>query len=195
MRPQLIYASTAALVSSLFLAGCATTPAVALNPGQATLEQRQRQTRHFEDVTEPAMLSAGLGVLQDLGFTLDGSESKLGVITASRHLTSRRPLSSGELVKDLLWAALIPTVMVPYMAYDAATGVKEPQVVRVSLVTSPAPANGPLSLAVRVTAQRLVYKDEKLKKLIKVEPINDPAFYREFFVRLTQSAFLEGQKT
>lgn len=49
--------------------------------------------------------------------------------------------------------------------------------------------------AVRVAAQRRVYKDEKLTKLLKVEPLNDPAFYEEFFVRLSKSVYLEGQKT
>lgn len=185
----------AVVLGTLVLAGCASTPAVALNPAQVSPAQRQRQTRSFESTTEAAMLSAGLGVLQDLGFTLDGSESSLGVISASRQLTSRRPLNSGEVVKDLFWAALLPTVMVPYMAYDAATGVKEPQVVHVSLVTSPGPGVRPTTWAVRITAQRLVYKDVKFSKLLKVEPLNEPAFYEEFFNRLSRSVLLEEQKT
>ena len=151
--PPLLNPSVAALLGTLLLAGCATTPTLALDSGQATPGQRRLQTRHFNQAAEAAMLSASLGVLQDLGFTLDGSESRLGVISASRQLTSRRPLNGREVVKDLLWTAMFPVVMGAYMAYDAATGIKEPQVVRVSLVTTPARGNAPTSCAVRVTAQ------------------------------------------
>lgn len=183
------------LLAILGLGGCATSPSVALQSGEVTLEQRQHQTRHFE-MDESALLSAGVAALQDLGFTLDGSESRLGVITASRQLTSRRPLNSREVVTDLFWVTLVPIVGVPYLAFDAATGVKEPQVVRVSVVTSPGVSglSSPGAIA-RVTAQRLVYKDEKLTKLLKVEPLDDPAFYHEFFVRLGRSVALEEVKS
>ena len=35
---------------------------------------------------------------------------------------------------------------------------------------------------------RLVHKEQKLTKLLKVEPLDDPALYNEFFVRLGKSA-------
>lgn len=179
----------------LLAAGCVSTPEGALAPDQNTVAQRQLQTRHFERIDEPSLLSAGLAVLQDLGFTLDGSEGRLGVVTASRQLSSRRPIGPREVVKDLFWVTLVPVVGVPYLAFDAATGVKEPQVVRVSVVTSPGVSGPSPGASARVTAQRLVYKDEKLTKLIKVEPLDDPAFYHEFFVRLGKSVALEEVKS
>lgn len=187
--------SSPGLLAFLLAAGCASTLEGALAPDQITVAQRQRQTRHFDRVDEPALLSAGLAVLQDLGFTLDGSEGKLGVITASRQLTSRRPLGPREVVRDLFWVTLVPVVGAPYLAYDAATGVKEPQVVRVSVVTSPGVSGPNSGVSARVTAQRIVYKDEKLTKLLKVEPLDDPAFYHEFFVRLGTSVALEEVKS
>jgi hypothetical protein len=130
---------------------------------------------------------------QDLGFTLDESESKLGLITASRKLTSRRPLNSREVMGGLAWTALLPYLGGPMLAYNATTGVKEPQLVRVTLVTSA--AGGTTSAtSVRVTAQRVVYADESQVKIKSVESLNDPAFYQEFFSRLSNSVFLEGQK-
>ena len=191
MRTHHTPALTAAL-AALLLAGCASTPSDALKLAHDTPEHRRLQTRQFDRLNETQMLAAGLGVLQDLGFTLDGSESKLGVISASRHLTSRRPLNAREIVTDLFWTATFPVVMGAYFAYDAATGVKEPQVVHVSLVAAAADGG---ACTVRVTAQRRVYKDEKLAKLLKVEPLDEPAFYQEFFTRLSQSVFLEEQKT
>jgi hypothetical protein len=191
MRPPQLPPLAAALAAWL-LAGCAGLPADALKLREDSPEHRRLQTRRIDGASEAAALSASLGVLQDLGFTLDGSETKLGVITASRQLTSRRPLNAGEILKDLFWTASFPVVMGAYMAYDAATGVKEPQLVRVSLVTRPADRG---AFSVRVTAQRLVYKDEKLTKLVKVEPLDDPAFYKEFFARLSKGVFLEEQNT
>ncbi len=190
---RFINLAAAVMLGTLLLTGCVSTPAIALHPGQVTPEQRRLQTRHYDQASESAMLAASLAVLQDLGFTLDGSESRLGVITASRQLTSRRPLKPREVARDLFWSVVVPQVGIPYLAYDAATGVKEPQVVHVSLVTSPGQAGVSGNWAVRITAQRLVYKDKKLTRLLKVEPLNDPGFYREFFTRLSQSVFLAGQ--
>lgn len=191
MRPPPLPPLAAAL-AALVLAGCSSIPADALKLAEDSPEHRRQQTRRIDGASEAAALSASLGVLQDLGFTLDGSETKLGVITASRQLTSRRPLTAGEVAKDLFWTSFSPIVMAAWLAYDASTGVKEPQVVRVSLVTRPVDGG---AYSIRVTAQRLVYKDEKLAKLLKVEPLNDPAFYREFFARLSKGVFLEEQKT
>jgi len=175
------------------LAGCNSVPADALKLGPAPMANRNMQTRTFDDIKEPELLAASAGVLQDLGFTLDEGDSKLGLVSASRSLTSRRSLNGGEVAKDIAWAVLLPTIRIPYMLYDAATGVKEPQVVRVSLVASATAGTAPAA-SVRVTAQRVVYKDERHTKVTAVEPLNDPKFYEEFFNRLSKSAFLEKQK-
>src|SRR5436190_15831018 len=90
----------------LTLAGCGGIPAGALMlPAQST-QSRELQTHHYDGVKETTLLAASAGVLQDLGFNLDESESKLGVVTASRKLTSRRPLNGGEILKDVMWIAL-----------------------------------------------------------------------------------------
>ena len=176
------------------LAGCQGVPAGALKLPLETAEHRQLQTHRYEGVSESRLLSAGLGVMQDLGFTLEGSESKLGVITGTKKLTSRRPLNTGEIIKGLSWTALIP-YLAPFTVYHAATGVKEPQIVRISLVTQPEGGDARPACLIRVTAQRVVYTDERLNQVKFVEPLNDPRFYEEFFKRLSLSVFLEEQKT
>ena len=49
-----------------------------------SLQQRQLQTRTVEGIDEKALLAASAGVLQDLGFNIDESETRLGVIVASK---------------------------------------------------------------------------------------------------------------
>lgn len=179
-------------LGGLLLAGCTALPTEALKLATQTAELRSLQTRRYAGAPEATMLSAGLGVLQDLGFTLDSSESSLGVISASRKLTSHRPLNANEAVAGLLYAAMLPYLAGPMMVYKTAVGVKEPQIVHVCLVTQPA-AGG--AATVRITAQRRLYQDERLTQLLKVEPLNDPAFYREFFNRLAKSVSLEELKS
>jgi hypothetical protein len=175
------------------LAGCNSVPPNVLQLAPGSEKDRELQTRHFEGIKETELLAAGAGVVQDLGFTLDESESKLGLITASRRLTSRRPLNGREVMGGLAWTVLVPYLGAPSLAYSAAIGIKEPQLVRITLVTCT--VGGTASAAtVRVTAQRVVYADESQVKIKSVEPLNDPAFYQEFFNRLSKSVFLEGQE-
>jgi hypothetical protein len=176
------------------LVGCQVVPAGALKLPPDSVEHRQLQTHRYEGVSESRLLSASLGVMQDLGFTLDGSESRLGVISGSKKLTSRRPLNSEEIVKGVFWTAFIP-YLAPITIYGAARGVEEPQIVRLSLVTQPDAGVSPAACLVRVTAQRIVYLDEKHTTVKFVEPVNDPRFYTEFFKRLSLSVFLEEAKT
>ncbi len=180
--------------TGMLLAGCQGVPADALKLPPDAAVHRPIQTHRYEDVPESRLLSAGLGVLQDLGFTLEGSESRLGLITGSRKLTSRRPLRSDEVVKRMFGLALIP-YLAPFAAYEAVNGVEEPQIVRVCLVTRPESGASPPACVVRVTAQRIVYTNKDFDRVLLAEPLDDPQFYREFFRRLSLSVFLEGQKT
>lgn len=194
MKKILSRASAAALAGLLLaFAGCASVPPDALKLAESSDRTRELQTHHFNDVSERTLLAASAAVLQDLGFTLEESESELGVLSASRQLTSRRPPTGGEIAKDLAWGLVWLPLGATLTAIDAAKGVKEPQRVRVSLVTR---RRGPTAAgsSVRVTAQRIVYKDERLTKILAIEPLDDALFYREFFARLEKSVFLETQK-
>ncbi|HVT74005.1 MAG TPA: hypothetical protein VHD61_12795 [Lacunisphaera sp.] len=194
MRASLHRRLPLGLAFTVWLAGCAGIPAGALKLPPDTAEHRELQTHRYEGVSEARLLSAGVGVLQDLGFTLEGSESRLGVITGSRKLTSRRPLHSDEVLSRLAWSAAIP-YLAPFAAYGAIHGVKEPQVVRLSLVTHPDPTGPTPACLVRVTAQRVVYLDEQLTTAKTLEALNDPRFFEEFFKRLSLSVFLEEGKS
>ena len=195
MKPFPSLARAASLAGLLLvLAGCGGVPAGALMLPPQSDRSRELQTHRYDGVKETTLLAASAGVLQDLGFNLDESESKLGVVTASRKLTSRRPLNGGEIAKDLAWGLLWLPLGATLTAIDAAKGVKEPQLVRVSLVTHPEGATASGS-SIRVTAQRVVYKDERQTKVMSIESIDDALFYQEFFARLGESVFLEEQKT
>ncbi len=157
------------------LSGCQQRiPADALVLSPQTLEQRQIQTRRFDTNDEAKVLSACAGLLQDTGFNLDKSETKLGLIVASK---DRSAVSAGQIVTSVLLAFLGV-----YMPTD------QNQKMRASIVTYPEGESGK-QIAVRVTFQRTVWDDRGI--ITKREGLTDPKIYQEFFEMLSKSLFLE----
>lgn len=73
------------IVVIFILSGCGTTiPPEALQWSPESIKLRQLQTRKFETINEAKLLQASAGVLQDLGFNIDESETRLGVLVASK---------------------------------------------------------------------------------------------------------------
>lgn len=171
------------LVLAASLTGCAATiPKDALIPTPDTLERRQLQSRRLDGISETQLLAASAGVLQDLGFNIDESETKLGVIVASK---DRSAFSAGQITAAVALALL-----------GAYYSVDKTQKIRVSLVTRPAlSADGkprPDAQVIRITIQRLVWNVEN--QLTRIEAIEEPAIYQAFFEKLSKSVFLEAQQ-
>ncbi len=164
---------------ALLAQGCETSiPKEALQLSPESLKQRQLQTRRFDTKDEANILSASAQVLQDLGFNLDESETKLGVIVVSKDRDARE---AGQIAGAVVMAIL----------FGVAMPVDINQKIRVSLVTKPVGENGE-SMAVRVTFQRIVWNDRK--QISKRETLDDPKLYQEFFERLSKAVFLEAHE-
>jgi len=163
------------------LVGCASIPKDALVPTPDSLERRQLQSRRLDGISEANLLAASAGVLQDLGFNIDESETSLGVIVASK---DRSAWNAGQI-----------TAAVALALFGAYYPVDKTQKIRVSLVTRPAlAADGtprPDSQVLRITIQRLVWSIDG--QLTRIDSIEEPAVYQEFFDRLSKSIFLELQ--
>ena len=167
------------LVSIVFLTGCQTTiPEDILTLTPQALADRQMQTRKYETKDEAKILAACAGLLQDMGFGIDESETKLGVITGSK---MRSAVKAGQQVAAVAMALLGGG----YMPTD-----KE-QKMRASVVTRPIGEDGEY-IAVRVTFQRIVWNTQGL--VTKSESLADPEIYQEFFGKLSKSIFLEAQE-
>lgn len=162
--------------------GCATIPKDALVLAPDSLERRQLQTRRIDGVSEKDLLSAAAGVLQDLGFNIDESETRLGVIVASK---DRSAFTATQLAGAIALAV-----------FGVSTSIDKTQKIRVSLVTRPAlAADGsprPDSQLLRITIQRMVWNTAN--QITRIESIEEPEIYRAFFERLSKSVFLEVQE-
>jgi len=166
------------IVSIVFITGCKSMPKDALTLSPKSLAERQMQTRKYETGNEGKILSACAGLLQDMGFNLDESETKLGLITSSK---MRSAENAGQIAGAILIALL----------GGGATPVDKEQKMRASVVTRPIGEQANY-VAVRVTFQRIVWNTHG--QVTKSESIIDPAVYQEFFNKLSKAIFLEGHE-
>jgi hypothetical protein len=165
------------LTIALVLTACQQTiPKDALLLKQESLEQRQLQTRRFDTKDEMKLISAGAQVLQDLGFAVEESETKLGVIVGSK---DRDAVEGGQVVGMIMLAVLT----------GAVVPIDKNQKIRVSLITKPISAK---ETSVRVTFQRIVWNTQG--QISKTEGLADPKIYQEFFDKLSQSVFLSANE-
>jgi hypothetical protein len=157
--------------------GCQSSPPVnAFQMSESVLQERQLQTRRFDDIDEHKLLVACAGVLQDLSFILDESEAELGVVVASK----RRVIENS--------ATATITHLLDIFA-DIEIAIDKEQRISASLVTWPDPDNE-RSYFVRVTFQRLVWNTKN--EVSRREALDDPKLYQRFFSHLSKSVFLEA---
>ena len=167
------------------LTGCATTyPKDFLKTSETSLQVRQLQIRKFDTTDEKQIISSSAGVLQDLGFTIDDSETKLGLVVASK---DRDATDAGQVA--------LATVSVFLSALggassDAFDHIDKVQKIRASIVSRLGEDNK--SIVVRVTFQRIVWNNRG--DVSRMETLNDPELYQGFFERLSKAIFLEANK-
>ncbi|MBW8040879.1 MAG: hypothetical protein FVQ85_12865 [Planctomycetes bacterium] len=160
----------------LIFEGCGGIPKDALSMNPATLEDRRLQTRLFDTSAEEKILSASAGVLQDLGFNLDESETDLGLIVASK---DRDATETGQVILASILAGMGGGPAI----YDTK------QKIRVSIISSHAGENVE-RISVRVTFQRIVW--DNYGRISRLERLNDPEMYQGFFEKLSKAVFLEA---
>lgn len=180
----------AALLAAALTACAFEVPKGAFELSSESLQRRQNQTRVFDTADEAQVLAAAGGVLQDLGFTIDGSETDLGLIVASKR---RDATEVGDVAISfagwLIRGIVSESLGVEGLSEDMP--VDDEQVIRASLVTGPAGESGG-RMAVRVTLQRVVW--DTAGDISRRESIDDPQIYQEFFEALSHSIFLEAHK-
>lgn len=166
------------LLMAVLLSACATgIPKEALQITEQTTAERQMQTRRFETSDEKMILSAVAGLLQDFGFNLDESETRLGVVVGSK---DRDAKEVGQVVGAILLAIL-----------GAPPPIDDRQRLRASVITRPVGEESG-NIAVRVTFQRIVWDTQN--NVSKAEALKDPEQYQEFFQKLSKSVFLEAHE-
>jgi len=164
---------------ALGVTGCATTaPEDLFQVAETSLQDRQLQSRFFETNNEVELLSAGVAVLQDMGYSIDETETKSGVVTASKTVDAT---NKAQMAGAVLAALLV----------GANMSIDSQQQIKVSFVTLPSKNNKNGYLA-RATFQRIVTNTEG--QVTKAETMDNEELYTEFFNKLSKSVFLEAQE-
>ena len=164
----------------LFIVLCGTgacssrTPKHAFVLSAQSLERRQVSSRRFETDQEKQLLIAAAGLLQDLGFTIDDSETQLGLIVASK---DRSAVEGGQVAGKILLAMIGKHV-----------SIDKNQKLRASIVTRCEAG----VVVVRATFQRIVWNEDG--KISKLERLDDPRMFQEFFDQLEKAVFLDAQR-
>lgn len=169
-------------IIALLVAGCVQIPKDAFVVTPELLKQRQVETRRYDGINEEDLLVASSNALQDLGFNLDNSETKLGVLTASKQ---RDATNSGEIAAVIIIALL----------GGQPGAISKDQTIRVSLVVRPVldSYGKPMEKSefVRVTFQRVVRRTDNSTY---AETLLDEKLFQDFFERVSKSVFIEAQK-
>jgi hypothetical protein len=167
------------LCSATLLAGCTPTiPKDAFVLTATTLEDRLLQSRKFETLDRKKLLSSSAAVLQDMGYALDESNAKLGVLTASKQADA----TSGAQVAGAVVLALLG---------GGATPIDKEQKIRICLVVNENLSDKKSSIS-RITFQRIVWNTQG--QISRVETIKEPELYQGFFAKLSKSVFLEAHQ-
>ena len=151
-----------------------------LKPSEGYLEKRELQMRQYDTKDEEKIIIAVAGVVQDLGFILDDSESKLGLVVASKKADAS---SAGQTAGWFILGVFLYNPALVVLADDV-------QEVRASVVVKPS-LDGNRTI-VRVTFQRIVWNANKQIK--RVESIDDSEIYEKFYDSLSKAIFLEAHK-
>jgi hypothetical protein len=169
-------------ILAVFFAGCVQMPKDSFVVTPELLKQRQIETRRYDGIKEEDLLAACSNVLQDLGFNLDNSETKLGVITASKQ---RDATNGGEIAL---------AIFLSLFGGGPAVFSKD-QTIRVSLVVRPVIDSNGKAMAnshfVRVTFQRIVRRSDNS---VYAQTLNDEKLFQDFYERVSKSVFIEAQK-
>jgi len=141
------------------------------------LKNRQSQTRVFEAIDEKKLLTASAAVLQDLGYTIDETDVRSGVIVCSR---DRDVTETAQVILSVALEILSILVGNP-----ASVPYDKTQKVLASLVTTPVDNQ---RTAVRITFQHMIWDSDG--NIRRKEQLNAPEIYQEFFSKLAKSIFL-----
>ena len=161
----------------LGIAGCVTIPTGFLKPSEGYLQKRELQMRQYDTTDQEKIITSVAGVLQDLGFTLDASETQVGFVAGSKKADAT---NTGQI---FLVAFLVG-------ANTAVAQCDRAQVIKASVITKPS-LDGKKTV-VRVTFQRVVWN--MANQINRVETLSDPAMYQKFYDSLSKAIFLEAQK-
>jgi len=144
-------------------------------PRTDALQIRDRQTARFDNVSETRLLIEATQVLQDLGFTIEESAPRFGVLAGSKDRDAVEVPQVVAQVALTIGLALLGVQYNPVWDTD--------QIIRTTLSTAPQGAN---STSLRVSFERIITNNQGASR---VEELTSPEFSTEFFRKVREGLF------
>jgi len=173
--------TSVALSGLLALTACQSPNEIAMKvgaPPDSAAKLRAVETRRYDTLDEPALLTAAAQTLQDLGFTISESSSEVGVLAASKQRDAEEAGQIAAQVGITLVALLFGVAYHPVWDKD--------QNITVSVVTTPIENSG--QVEVRASFDRQIRDSDGR---VRPELIDDPEIYQQFFAKLSSAVLLE----
>lgn len=175
-----------ALGIGMFLAGCQQNPNWAneyalLNgaPPANAAQIRERETTRFAVRDETTLLVEATAVLQDLGFTIEESAARLGVLAGAKDRDATEVGQVAGQVALTVGLALLGVRYNPVWDKD--------QLIRVTLATLPLRSEGAVQM--RVSFERIVINNQGLAR---AERLDAPEFSTGFFEQVRKGLASRG---
>jgi hypothetical protein len=190
---------TIVLLTGLALTACVSTQPRPMRLLQPSTTLRDIQSRSFEMPSEQAALSASINVLQDMNYTIDATNTELGILTASKNGREKIEFNSTSVViGDVLCIMFILQRCNPQLRKDKMalaspgnTVYTRPEQTMLTLVVTPDPVQAGAYI-VRISMQSvLIASSYNTTPILKTKLVMDKTRYQAFFEKLSKSAFLE----
>ena len=182
------------LAFMLLVNGCNTmaTPESFFELSPTYNKEKALQTRFFETSNYHELESASAAVLQDLGFQVEESEPEVGLLRAVKERSSRE------------WGQEIGRVFIAMLGMVGMKVILMPvdlqQQIVATLTVFPV-ENNPNRFGARIIFDRKIWKGGGSNGSASLPPgeqrmeiIDDPIVYQEFFSKLSKSVFLEAHQ-
>ena len=202
MNRSRIHSVVPLVMAALVSTGCARggLPAHVLKLTPESLQNRELQTRKYAGISEAELLSASTGVIQDLGFIIDESETSLGLIVGlkNRDADPDAAQRAGQVLigaTTFLLGAIAAIASRDEGVFDDifhVPAVDDYQKLWASVVIRPASEDEDKTHLVRVTFQRIVWNTDD--EVARLQSLDEPEMYQSFFGLLSKSILLEGQE-
>lgn len=182
------------LVFMLLVSGCnpMATPESFFELSSTYNKEKALQTRFFETSNYHELVSASAAVLQDLGFQVEESEPDVGLLRAVKERSARE------------WGQEIGRVFIAMIGIVSQKVILLPvdlqQQIVATLTVFPV-NNNPNRFGARIIFDRKIWKGGGSNGSAEIPPgeqrleiIDEPLIYQEFFSKLSKSVFLEAHQ-
>lgn len=183
-----------ALAVAASIAGCTfVNQAPPTRTPQTQLQTREYQTREFDTNDVKLVMKAVLNVLQDDGFVVKNAVTDLGLLTASKEYNiNNTPAKPGG--SDDSWLNLLDLMFGGNGTRNRRTTERERDVRTASFKSIEVSVNvSEMGRRCKVRANFQAKILDNNGNPMSVQPVEDPKFYQDFFVKVDKGIFLQKQ--